>query len=153
MKKILTTLLSCSLVVGCANRTMETSNQSDEIHVDESVRLEDDFYDYVNADLINNGVIPQGKSATGPLYSLDDKVETILTKDFEDMLNGDKNITDEMKTPIQFFEMAMDYQILDEQGVEPLKPMIERIESLKDFNAFKDQWLDLMMSGYVLPFL
>ena len=50
---------------------------------DETVRLEDDLYNYVNGKWISKAKIPADKPTTGGFINLQDGVEKTLLKDFK----------------------------------------------------------------------
>ncbi|MCL2588060.1 MAG: M13 family peptidase [Oscillospiraceae bacterium] len=113
-----------------------------------SVRLEDDFYEAVNAHwLAHTDLAPHRPSVSG-FCELSAAVNHQLRMDFDtmDVAEG------ALGQFLIYYAMAADYDTRDIQGVAPLLPYIEQIqalESLDQLNAELDQWV---LGSMALPF-
>lgn len=115
--------------------------------------LKKDFYDYVNGDWLKTAEIPADKPATGGFQDLVDGIDKLMMAEFTTMTQDPDSIpAGRMKDAIAFYELANDYQMRDELGVEPVLPLLKKVSdltSLADLNQQLPEWL---LAGFPLPF-
>ncbi len=115
------------------NETMVSGISLD--YMDSTVNPGDDFFTFVNGGWFNTVEIPEDRSRWGSFDELrkstSDKVLTVL----EEAIKSGKydSNTDQAKAAI-FYQTAMDTAYLNELGIKPLIPEMEKIEKISDMN-------------------
>lgn len=96
--------------------------------------LKDDFYATVNKDTLNNLEIKPGRVMSGTLYDLQDK----STEDVDAILSEIIGKTYEKGTKEQkiadFYQSVADMDSRNEEGIEPIKPYFELIDSAQSID-------------------
>jgi len=135
-------LLAVLLVFGAAVPTLAT--------VQESVRLQDDFYTAVNADWLSSTVLSPDRATISGFCELARSVYATLLSDFSLMYQTE--VSGGLGQFLAYWAIAGDMDTRNAQGVEPLAPVVLRIaelENLSQLCAELDQW---MLDGLPLPF-
>lgn len=121
--------------------------------MDNKPRIQDDLYMAVNGDWLEKAVIPDDKPLTGGFADLDEGVEKLLMADFEAFSKKEKTTDVEaMGDAIALYEKAIDAKARDEQGIQPVLPLLGRILTLKDPKDLSLQAKELLEEGAELPF-
>ena len=122
--------------------------------MDNTVKPGDDFYKYVNGKWLDTNEIPDEYSSWGSAYELlkktnDDALAILKSamsenKDFEkiEVLPG----SDQEKA-VHLFQTIMDTISRNEQGLEPLKPYLAKIEAIKDINDLQTFLIEMEPTG------
>jgi endothelin-converting enzyme/putative endopeptidase len=116
--------------------------------MDRTVRPGDDFYRYVNGQWLDSTEIPADKSRYGSFILLQDKTE----KDVHALLGalGSEEQTDPtLKKVADLYAAWMDEATIEERGIEPLQPDLERIAAVQDRDDLLALMGDIHMSGPV----
>lgn len=114
--------------------------------------VKDDFYDAVNGSWLESAEIPADHSSTGGFMDLVDGVDEHLMKDFAEMRSGNiKPDTPELSEFIKFYEIAADFEKRDRDGVKPLLPYLEKVESLQGWDDVNANLKELVFNGAELP--
>ena len=117
---------------------------------DETVRLEDDLYNYVNGKWISKAKIPADKPTTGGFINLQDGVEKTLLKDFKKY--SQKLTKDELfNRALNLYNKAMNE---DERikGKSYLLDKANYLDNIKDNTSFNEAVYYLYDNNYPLPF-
>ncbi|GAW98932.1 M13 family metallopeptidase [Secundilactobacillus mixtipabuli] len=115
--------------------------------------IKTDLYDAVNGDWLKTATIPSDHSTTGGFTDLSDNIEKTLMADFKALLTGHlATENDEMNEFKQFYELVSDFDKRDKDGSAPLKPYLERIEALNNYQDLSDQLADWILTGLPTPF-
>lgn len=127
------------LFVTCKTKDENKPSYFDKTAMDTTVQPGDDFYQYVSGSWIRQNKIPDDQSGWGGFYTLYDanqqKLKTIL-----DDLSAKKDHTrgsKEQKTG-DFYASGMDTVAIEKAGYDPLKPMLRKIDSVKDYHQLLD---------------
>lgn len=135
MKK--TTLVLAGALVAlasCKTKTDDGKSYFDRSAMDTSVQPGDDFFQYANGGWIKTAKIPDDQGGWGSFYTLYEenlkKERTILeeTAAKKDLKKG----TAEQKVG-DFYAAGMDTVTIEKRGYEPLKPMLAKIDAVKDY--------------------
>lgn len=100
--------------------------------IDSSVKPADDFYRYVNGKWLDTATIPPDKTAVGGFNQLNDETQLKLKSLLE---NAEKNsgqpgsITQKVG---DFYTSGMDTATIDKRGFDPVKPILTRVDTIKD---------------------
>jgi putative endopeptidase len=133
MKKIAAFLTVVLIAAACKN---ETSNSAflDTTGMDTSIHPGDNFFRYVNGNWIKNAKIPDDQSGWGSFYTLYDenlkKLRTIL----EDVSAKKDQAKGSIAQKVgDYYASGMDTATIEKLGYEPLKPLLARIDAVKDY--------------------
>jgi predicted metalloendopeptidase len=100
---------------------------------DATVRLQDDFYRYVNGTWLKNTEIPSDKSSWGAFYELREntlpQLRGIIEAAAKDM---SKKPGSEAQQIGDLYVSFMDEQKLEADGLKPLAPLFAKVNALKD---------------------
>lgn len=117
--------------------------------VDET-KLTQDFYDAVNGQWAEHAEIPGDHSSTGGFMDLVDNIEHTLMADFADLLTGKLTPANpEMAEFKKLYTLARNFAKREQDGTAPLKPFLDKVAGLKDFddlNAHLAEWYRLGLS-------
>tara|TARA_R110002051_G_scaffold101002_1_gene171687 strand:+ start:249 stop:2318 length:2070 start_codon:yes stop_codon:yes gene_type:complete len=130
--------LGTMTISSCGDKKKTETNTDDGPHgiilanMDTTVSPKTDFYNYVNGSWMKNTQIPDDQTTWGGFTvlrkSTDEDVLKIIAKAKES--NKYAPSTDQAKA-IMIFESELDTAARDKAGIEPLKPALEKIESIK----------------------
>ncbi len=115
--------------------------------------IKKDLYQAVNGEWLETAEIPADKPATGGFQDLVDEIDDLLIEETTKMAEQPDTIPNElMKEYIAYYRLASDFDKRDADGMEPLKPIMKRIEKLDSFEDLNGQLKDWTLSGLPLPF-
>ncbi|MGM0215370.1 hypothetical protein IGI42_002964 [Enterococcus sp. AZ109] len=115
--------------------------------------IKKDLYEAVNGKWLETAEIPADKPATGGFQDLVDEIDDLLIAETTKMAEQPDTIPNElMKEYIAYYRLASDFDKRDADGMQPLKPIMERIEQLNSFEDLNGQLKDWTLSGLPLPF-
>ena len=120
-------------------------------NIDTTVKPGDDFFSYANGAWLKKNPIP----AAYPAWGIGNVVEEDL-RDRLKKINLDAEKADAAKgTSSQkigdFYYSGMDTVNVEKQGLDPLKPEIERLEAVKDLNGLVDEFAHFQTIGVESP--
>lgn len=116
-----------------SNKTNVRTSFFDKNGMDTVVKPGDNFFEYVNGNWLKNVVIPDDQSGWGSFYVI-----------YEDNLKNLKGIledaakTNNAKGSLEqkvgdYYASGMDTVAIEKLGAEPLKPMLAKIDAIKDY--------------------
>jgi putative endopeptidase len=126
-------LLSCN-IGNKGNINGERNAGFDRAGMDTTVKPGDNFFQYANGQWVKTAVIPDDQSGTGSFFTLYQenlkKLKTIL----EESAKGNKP-TGSMEQKVgDYFSSGMDTLSLEKIGASPLKPALDKIDAVKNYN-------------------
>lgn len=141
--KVLSVLLVLTVMVGCTtNKPTETDELS----------LKDDFYEAVNEEWLATAQIPSDSPYVGGFSEISDGIDDLLRSDFDEMLtNRQETESAGLTNFLDYYAMALDQEKRNEEGITPLLPYIEKIESLSSVDDFISQLADWDLDGMPSP--
>ncbi len=118
-------------------------------NIDTAVRPQDDFFKYVNGGWINKVTIPGDQGRWGSFNELrefnNDAVLKVLKK-----AGADANLypegTDQRKAA-DFYSIGMDSLLAERAGIEPIRPYLEKINSITDKSGIQAYLAEDIMTG------
>lgn len=143
--------LGMATLTSCGDKKEQ---KTEEIHginlafMDTLVKPSDDFFRYVNGKWLDSVEIPADRTRWGSFDELrkstDDDVKAIL----EEAIQSGKyaSNTDQGKA-INFYKTIMDTVTRDKNGVEPLRPYLEKVEAVKNVNDLQNLLTELHKNG------
>ncbi|PAK84199.1 peptidase M13 [Lentilactobacillus kefiri] len=127
------------------------SSQPAEDSIDKSL-LKDDLYKAVNGRWEKTAEIPADHSSTGGFMDLNDNIDKQLMKDLDDIIKENKHYDAPFSEFLKLYELARNFKKRDADGADPLKPYLEKIESITNFDDLNQALPELVKEGYPLPF-
>jgi len=158
--KLITLLAFPSLIAGCAGNDSSGSGAPkrtvffDKSGMDTTVSPGENFFLYANGSWMKKTQIPDSETGWGSFYTLNDENVKNLKTILEEVSakEHDKGSI-EQKTG-DFYTSGMDTLSIDKRGIEPLKGLLSKIESLKNskelINFSADSYKD--GDGFLLNF-
>ena len=126
---LLAALLACSALSSQAQH--QAINVS---YMDKSVRPQDDFYNFVNGQWMKTAKIPSDKARWGSFDELRENTDIATLKVLQESLTGKfEKGTDNQKIG-DLYRSFVDMKTRDQLGLAPVKPYLEKIAAIKNFN-------------------
>lgn len=126
--------LSLSLLLLLALAGVQTA-LAQKVHItdiDTSVKPGDDFFMYVNGKWYNSVEIPSTQSGVGS-YSFLNFPQRVRMQGILDSVSAAKNPAGSIEQKVaDFYASGMDIATINKRGYEPIKPVLKRIDSIKD---------------------
>ncbi|HEY0973084.1 MAG TPA: M13-type metalloendopeptidase [Solimonas sp.] len=139
-----------------AAQTPALTSGIDTAQFDPAVRAQDDFFRHVNGRWLDSTPIPADKSNYGSFTKLDDDAQEHLKAIIEESAAKAEKAegSDEQKVG-DYYAAFMDEARVEELGLKPLKPELDRIAAIKDKSELPAllAWLSLLgvdvFPGYI----
>lgn len=114
-----------------------------------AVRLEDDFYAYVNKDWLETASLKPGYSVVNVFGEVNDQCQQQLQQLFGEILSSEEqyNQNDTEKKMINLYNNYLNTEARNKQGTQPIKPYLEKIKAIKTTKDLDVFLLDLMQSN------
>ena len=160
-KELLIFAMFMALLVSCKKEEIKTEEKIPGIvvdNMDNTTSPSEDFFRYVNGSWVDKTEIPADRTSWGSFNELrkktDSEVLTIMNKAIEEdnfpkLKDAEGNLTMEsdQKKAVNFYETIMDTISRNEQGTDPLKPFLERIDQLENINDLQQLMIELEPYG------
>lgn len=137
MKKYL--LLGSLLVTGvtvfhaCKVKSDQSTQQFlNPQNIDSLVNPGDDFFTYANGRWIKTAVIPPTENGVGGFYDLHKATQERLKGMLEDLANGSNKEGSLEQQVGDMYAAGMDSAAIEKRGYDPLKPVLQKIDAIKD---------------------
>lgn len=146
-------LASAALIVACEPASQESTDEMEVVSLDLSLRdtttlPSQNFYRYANGAWLDKTEIPADRSAWGSFHELFENNEKVLSFVLDQATKGE--LYDENSNEIKaanFYASGMDSLGIEQQGAEPLKPMLARIDELASKDDMEGTLSALQMIG------
>ncbi|RYZ56289.1 MAG: M13 family peptidase [Sphingobacteriales bacterium] len=153
-------LLSLSAFAQDGSKESQSRKLLDPANVDRSVKPGDDFFQYANGSWLKNNPIPSTETRWGSFNELQENNYATLQGILEDAASKS-----DRKDPLSrrwkigaFYKSGMDQAAIDKAGLQPLSPVLRRIEGIKDLSGLlkeigieHTQGIGPLFSFYVAP--
>ncbi|MFY8025695.1 MAG: M13 family metallopeptidase [Sediminibacterium sp.] len=147
MKKIAGIFVAILLIAACKNNADQKS-YFDLAGMDTTINPADNFFLYANGGWIKNTKIPNDQSGWGSFYTLYDqnlsKLKTILE---ETSAKTDHPKGSAEQKVGDFYASGMDTVTIEKKGFDPLKPMLAKIDAIKDYKELQIVLAEAETSG------
>ena len=125
----------------------------DVANLDPDVRPGDDFFAYVNGKWVRETEIPADKSSYSTFAQINDEVQERVKVIIEESATGDfAKGTDEQKVG-DLYKSFVDWDVRNARGIEPLKPELERINAISDYDDLAAYFGSALKRGLDAPFV
>ena len=132
-------IMTVAIITSC--QTSQTGAEEEVVpgiimhYMDTTVHPGDDFFRYVNGGWLDANEIPDDRSRWGSFDELNKSTNNQVLEVLQEAMSSGKYAgnSDQAKAAL-FFEVAMDSSYLDQLGVKPLMPEMEKIMALENIN-------------------
>ncbi len=117
------------------------------------IRIQDDLYNYVNKEKLEQLVIPDDKASVGGFQTLSDDVEKIMINEFKEMSKNNNFPNEFLKNACTLFKSAQDVEKKEKDGVSPALNNLLQLQKINSIEEFNKAYKQLKLSGIPLPFI
>ncbi|AIM36758.1 endothelin-converting protein [Sphingobacterium sp. ML3W] len=115
--------------------------------MDKSVRPQDDFYNFVNGQWMKTVSIPSDKARWGSFDELRENTDIATLKILKESLSTTfEKGTDGQKIG-DLYHSYIDFDKRNQLGISPIKPYLDKIEAIKDFNGLYNYLVEVTPIG------
>lgn len=139
-KLMLLAVLCIAIFVGCKekNQTMTKKSGIDLSDLDTTISPATDFYHFVNGGWLAKNPLPSDKSSFGTFDELNDKNILQLKEIIDETVNSNPqpgSVNEKIKF---FYQSGMDTIKINSLGAEPIKPLLAKIETIKNLKDLQN---------------
>lgn len=116
------------------------------------IRIQDDLYEYVNGDWLQEAVIPDDRPTIGGFATLAVDVENKMMGDIKDMALGKiKTNISAIDDALRLYNKVLDTDKRNQDGIKPLLPLLHKIQDIKNINDLNANIKELTSLGVSMP--
>ena len=117
----------------------------------ENIRIQDDLYNYVNRETLENLVIPDDKPVAGGFSALADSVEKIMMDEFSTMTENQSYPNDYLRRACELYAIAMDADRKEKHGITPALRCLAALDEVETLQDFSRLYKTLSLKGIPTP--
>jgi len=159
VRHIIFSALALSFLAACGQQPEPTTAPTtaprsgiDLSAMDTTIKPGDDFFSYVNGTWVKSTEVPADKASYSVFAVLNDEAQENVRLIIEESANGDfEPGTDEQKVG-DLYNSFLDWDTRNARGIEPLKPELERIASIKDKDDLAVYFAETVRRNLDAPF-
>ena len=154
-------IVALSMLVSCKSEKQAEVEKIPGIiveNMDNSIRPNDDFFRHVNGSWLDKTEIPADRTSWGAFNELrkktDSDVLTILNEaiaedKFVKLKDAEGNLTleSDQKKAVNFYETIMDTLAREEQGINPIKPFLAKIDAITNVDDLQTFLIEMAPYG------
>ncbi len=138
---ILTSISLSILLFSCSKESKTEENKAemkyiDPANMDMNVRPQDDFFRFANGAWLDSNEIPASKSSWGSFNILAetnrDNLKIIVERAANDSIAAEGTVTRKVG---DFYNSGMDSLKVEELGISPIQPKLDKVEKVTDINS------------------
>src|SRR5882757_3329210 len=115
--------------------------------MDTTTKPGDNFFLYANGTWLKTTQIPDDQSGWGSFYTLYDENQKNLRGILEDAEKGNNSKGSIEQKVGDYYASGMDTVAIEKVGAEPLKPMLAKIDVIKDYKQLADLLIEDNANG------
>ena len=120
--------------------------------MEEKIRIQDDLYEYVNHEWLEQAVIPADKPRIGSFELLAVDVEEKMIKDLNEMCEKGEYPNDYLKYACSLYKAIKDVKKRKRQGIKPVNKDLAKIYKLTSISQLNRKLKDFSIENAPLPF-
>ena len=139
MKLLSLAILSITFILGACNGNKTVNDISkrtsffDAAGMDSTIKPGDNFFGYANGKWINATKIPDDQSGWGSFYTLYEDNQKNLRGLIEESAKSNNSAGSVEQKVVDYYTSGMDTNAIEKKGVDPIKPLLARIDAVKDY--------------------
>ncbi len=118
-----------------------------------NIRIQDDLYNYVNGEKLEQLIIPDDKASIGGFQTLADDVEKIMINEFKEMSEKSIYPNHFLKNACTLFKIAQDVKKKEKDGVYPALNNLLKIKEVNNIKEFTNNYKNLILNRIPVPFI
>ncbi len=118
----------------------------------EKVRIQDDLYEFVNGEWLEQAVIPDDKPTAGGFADLGVGVEKLMIADLNEMVESGNFPDVYMERACGLYAAAKDVKRRSREGIRPVLKDLKKIKSMTGISSFNRSLKEFILNGMPLPF-
>lgn len=128
------TYLACAaMTFGLATAVAQEHQAIKLEFMDKTVRPQDDFYNYVNGNWMKTVEIPADQARWGSFTELGENTNEAALKILKASLDQSFPHGSDGQKIADLYSSYTDFDSRDQLGIEPVKPLLQRVDAIKDF--------------------
>lgn len=117
------------------------------------VSARENLYKAVNGSWLAKTKLKDGEASVSSFSEIEERMKKLLVSDMNDMASGKiKASNAEQEKMVAYYKQAMDFKTRDKQGMEPLKPILQKVEKVSSMADFQRLMYDFSFTSFMLPF-
>jgi len=141
-----------AFAVSCKNKTSTDSVPArtvffDKTGMDTTVKPGDNFFLYASGNWLKKTEIPASETGWGSFYTLYDDNQKNLHKILDDLAAQSNPAGSNEQKVADYYTSGMDTTAIDKLGYDPIKPLLAKIDALKDYKQLVDFSADSFKDG------
>ena len=116
------------------------------------IRIQDDLFEYVNHDWLEQAVIPSDRPSTGGFATLRDEVEALMIKDLNEMCEKGDYPNDVVKNACLYYSAIKNTKKRNKDGIKPALKDLAKIYKLNNVSQLNRNLKEFVLGMYPLPF-
>ncbi|WP_380936470.1 M13 family metallopeptidase [Sphingobacterium bambusae] len=141
MKKILAMAVVMAVSGGFAfSQQHQAINLS---YMDNAVRPQDDFYNYVNGNWMKTVEIPSDKARWGSFDELREHTDIAVLKILKESLSTNFEKGSDGQKIADLYKSYVDFETRNKLGISPIKPYLAKIDAIKDIKGLYKYLLEV----------
>lgn len=160
LKRTVIALSAVSLLVACKEEPKK-DGEVEEVQVEQEVvpgidlalmnnevSPKDDFFEYVNGTWLKNNEIPEDRTRWGSFDELRKKTDADVLAILEAAANDkDLDPNSDQGKAVALFKTIMDVDARNKQGIEPVKPYLEKIAAISNVKDLQEFMIEMEPLG------
>jgi putative endopeptidase len=118
----------------------------------ENVRIQDDLYNHVNGETLENLVIPDDLPTVGGFTSLAIDIQKLMMGEFEAMSSSGEYPNEYLRRSVTVYKMAKDKAKKAKYGIKPALKHLAPLSKIDTFKKMNNRLLDMILDDIPLPF-
>jgi len=122
--------------------------------MDNTVKPNEDFFKYVNGKWLETTKIPDDRTRWGSFDELRQKTDEDALAILKSAMSDNKDLEtievlpgSDQEKAVHLFETIMDSKSRNEQGIEPLKPILKKIDDINDISQLQAFLIEMEPTG------
>jgi putative endopeptidase len=138
---------------GCNDNAKNAANAEKRISffdakgMDSAVKPGDNFFNYANGSWMKTTVIPDDQSGWGSFYTLYEENQKKLRGILEGAAKSNSAAGTLEQKVGDYYASGMDTNAIEQKGMEPIKPLLARIDAVKDYKELMNLLAKLHAEG------
>jgi putative endopeptidase len=140
LKNLMWVALPAAILSSCTHKSKDAADDApkrtvffDKSGMDTTVKPGDNFFQYVSGNWMKKTQIPATETGWGSFYTLEDENQANLHK-ILDQVSGQDNPAGSKEQKVgDFYLSGMDTTAMDKLSYEPVKPLLQKIDAVKNY--------------------
>jgi len=145
MKKILA--IASVMVATSGYVTAQTHQAIDLSHMDNSVRPQDDFYNFVNGNWMKTVEIPSDRARWGSFDELREHTDQAVMKILQESLTQQFEKGSDGQKIGDLYKSFVDFDTRNNLGINPVKPYLDKIDAIQNMNDLYNYLVEVGPEG------